>query len=170
MADKPENQATGTPSEVDEAEDARQRELYLDAAQGRVARTLRKQLEAKRRERQELYKTNDASAKGASRFTPKQYRQLRTAMRTLQAGSAVGTSLGDVFFSLAALFLSINVSRFVLPRVLPGYELEGVDKILFKIGWLIILLALFVIGGVFIGLAYYADKIPGAAQVLKKII
>ncbi len=162
MAEDQENQATDTASAADTAE--------LDRVQGAAARTLRNQLEAKRRARQALYQATADSAAAATSSMPAKYRQLRAAMRTLQAMTAVGTSLGDVFFSLTGLFLSINVSRYVLPKVLPGYKLEGVDKMLFIIGWFVVLVALFIIIGVFVGLAYYADKLPGAGYVLKKII
>ncbi|MDP6756347.1 MAG: hypothetical protein QGG82_01565, partial [Patescibacteria group bacterium] len=85
-------------------------------------------------------------------------KQLRTAMRSIQALSIAGTSLGDVFLSLLALFVSINVSKFVLPKVLPGYEFGGVDKVLFWLGWAIILAVILILAAILIFFYYMMSQ------------
>ncbi|MEK7165139.1 MAG: hypothetical protein AAB779_04275 [Patescibacteria group bacterium] len=113
--------------------------------EGRVARALRQRQAAKRQTKAEaLAKAGiTASGKGAMQ----KYRQIKSLLRIIKGGTLVGTSLGDVFFSLSGLFLAL-VGEWIIAKfgIVPGYKMFDpedpyvmLDKILWYGGWAVIM-------------------------------
>jgi|GEM_PF-2902901 len=79
------------------------------------------------------------------------YRKIKVVIRAIKMFALVGTSLGDVFVSLGTLFLTINI-EFIYSKINKKYPFDSFDRIMFFIGWgviLSILTVLFVFFAVF---------------------
>ncbi len=110
-----------------------------------------------RKRRRELYK-KAASAKDKGSKATKQYRRIKRFIRTIKVASAVGTSLGDVFFSLSVLFLTINI-EFIYSRINKKYPFDALDKFMLFAGWFIILSAAALVVGIFFFYAYIIENV-----------
>ncbi len=70
--------------------------------------------------------------------TKKQYASFKKYYRAIKLAFMAGTSLGDIFFSLWGLFFSINL-EYVYSKKNKNYSLEVIDKMIFILGWMLIL-------------------------------
>src|SRR3989338_4103871 len=73
--------------------------------ESKLARWLRQKQKAKRQARSKEYEASGLS--GSVEGKLKKFRQIKKIIRVIRAGSLVGVSLADIFFSLSALFLSL---------------------------------------------------------------
>ena len=157
-------------------------ENVAPADQGPVASSWRKRLEAKRQARAEQYKSLGIEGAGAdvkAKSFVNRYRRIKTIIRAIKAVSAVGTALGDVFFSIWVLFLSINGERlgeWLFTKFRPQYQkqLEEqkkndpfriFDDVLFWGGWLLIFMVLLLAAALIVFLYQQFGSLGGGAAL-----
>lgn len=116
--------------------------------EGRVAKALRERQMAKRKAKADML--GKAGISGAGKGTLQKVRQIKSLIRVIRGGTLVGTSLGDVFFCLSGLFLSL-VGEWAIAKfqIVPGYKMFDpedpfvlLDKLLWYGGWAVIAAAL----------------------------
>lgn len=139
-------------------------------AQKSVARRLRNLQAAKRAARAKEYEA--ASLGGSVEGKFKKFKQIKNIVRVVRGASLAGTSLGDIFFSLGALFLSL-VGEWILSKFMPGYQLFPkddplvlLDKILWYLGWAVVVSALLLITLLIIVAFYISENPSGALRLL----
>jgi len=147
------------------AEESSDKDAKTDK-EGRAARWLRKKQAAARQARAKEYAAKGAA--GAGKGTINRYKQVKNLIRLIRAGSLAGTSLGDIFFSLSALFLSL-VGEWLLSKFIPAYHLFPkddpfaiLDKALWYVGWAVVGSALLIIT-LLVVLMYYISQDPANA-------
>jgi hypothetical protein len=133
--------------------------------EGRMARALRQRQAAKRQAKAATMAK--AGITGTGKGTMQKVRQIKSIIRFIRGGTLIGTSLGDIFFCLGGLFLSL-VGEWAIAKfqVVPGYKMFDpedpfvlLDKILWYGGWAVIAAAL-ALAVVFAYLAYYLYTNP----------
>lgn len=162
LPDQPNQEKKGNPEQTgDESEKPDE-----ERKENRFARALRKKLEAKRASRSQEYARLGAS--GSIEGKMKRYKQIKNLVRVIRAGSLAGTSLGDVFFSLGFLFLSL-LGDWGLSKLIPGYQLfpKGdpfviFDKATWYAGWAVIIGVIILII-TFLAIVMYVKENPSEA-------
>ncbi|MEK7125362.1 MAG: hypothetical protein AAB880_00440 [Patescibacteria group bacterium] len=113
--------------------------------EGRVARALRARQQAKRKAKANML--GKAGISGAGKGTLQKVRQIKSIIRVIRGGTLAGTSLGDVFFCLSGLFISL-VGEWAIAKfqIVPGYKMFDpedpyvmLDKILWYGGWAVVM-------------------------------
>ena len=113
--------------------------------EGRVARALRQRQADKRQAKATAMAKAGITASGKG--TLQKYRQIKSLLRIIKGGTLVGTSLGDIFFSISGLFLAL-VGEWMIAKfnIVPGYKMFDLDdpyvmldKILWYGGWAVIM-------------------------------
>lgn len=126
--------------------------------ESRLARALRARQQAKRKAKADML--GKAGISGVGKGTLQKVRQIKNIIRVIRGGTLAGTSLGDVFFCLSGLFLSL-VGEWLIAKfqIVPGYKMFDpedrfvlLDKLLWYGGWAVIaaVLALVVVLAYFV--------------------